>query len=302
MVRKRVLISGVVALAVVLVMSGCGIPQEDYDAVEAERDSAKAQVTSLQSDLNRAESNLDTAEADLAAMQADYDTVQDDLDAAESRVSSLQSEASSVKSQLSTAKSDLATAQARIAELEAELAPPEEEEPPAEEEEEPPAEEEEEPPAEEEEEPPAEEDGLATYTNEEYGFSIKYPEDWIADVAEGTTIWAHKHAVGVPSSSISVTPTDHENYQANYTEIVAPLLEGLGAYDVVITSETAGQLTDGTATIELVIDWGYYGYELTSFAIAVKMADDSWLAFWVNGCDALGGPYDEAAFKAIVYF
>ena len=37
---------------VILLVTGCGIPQEDYDSVVAERDDAQAQVTSLQSELS----------------------------------------------------------------------------------------------------------------------------------------------------------------------------------------------------------------------------------------------------------
>jgi outer membrane murein-binding lipoprotein Lpp len=67
--KKVIGISLVVAM-VFLFLSGCGVPQEEYDAVVAERDAAQSQVASLESDLAATESDLATAESDLAAAQA----------------------------------------------------------------------------------------------------------------------------------------------------------------------------------------------------------------------------------------
>lgn len=53
-------------LIVLLLLSSCGIPQADYDAVVAERDAAQAQGSSLQSDLNKAQSELAEAKAQVA--------------------------------------------------------------------------------------------------------------------------------------------------------------------------------------------------------------------------------------------
>jgi outer membrane murein-binding lipoprotein Lpp len=68
-VKKVIGISLVVAM-VFLFLSGCGVPQEEHDAVVAERDAAQSQVASLESDLAATESDLATAESDLAAAQA----------------------------------------------------------------------------------------------------------------------------------------------------------------------------------------------------------------------------------------
>ncbi|HEY87664.1 MAG TPA: hypothetical protein G4O06_06560 [Dehalococcoidia bacterium] len=141
MLKKWFLVGAMLLLSAALVVGCGGIPQEDYDAVVAERDASKAQATSLQSDLTAAESDLTTAQSDLTAAESDLNT-------AEGKVSSLQSQVSSLNS-------DLATAEARIAELEAAEEPPPPPPPPPEEEEE----EEEEPPP-----PPAEPgecDGIA---------------------------------------------------------------------------------------------------------------------------------------------
>jgi hypothetical protein len=142
----------------------------------------------------------------------------------------------------------------------------------------------------------------ATYTNEEYGFSISYPDDWIdAGSAGGTTLWAYKSAAGVPSASISRTPTDDENYTEDYKEMLVAGLESLGGFDIEIVSEGTGELSDGTATVEYKTNWVYFGYDLETLSVVFKMEDGAWFAFSVTGCEALGGPYDEALYKAIIY-
>jgi hypothetical protein len=52
MKRKLVLVLSLLAVAVLLI-TACGIPQEDHDAVVAERDTAKTELASLQADLNQ---------------------------------------------------------------------------------------------------------------------------------------------------------------------------------------------------------------------------------------------------------
>ena len=48
---KNILVIGMVLVMVGLLLSACGIPQEDHDAVVAERDAAQTKGTSLQSEL-----------------------------------------------------------------------------------------------------------------------------------------------------------------------------------------------------------------------------------------------------------
>ena len=58
-----------VLLLVVPLLSACGIAQEEYDEVVAERDAAKAQVSSLQSDLNKDKSDLAATESALVTAE-----------------------------------------------------------------------------------------------------------------------------------------------------------------------------------------------------------------------------------------
>lgn len=85
------------AVMVLLLLSSCGIPQEEHDTVLAERDTAQAEVASLQSglaevqsDLATAESDLADAESDLATAQNQVSSLQSDLTAAQSKVSDLE--------------------------------------------------------------------------------------------------------------------------------------------------------------------------------------------------------------------
>jgi len=79
MIRRRFLIS-MMLLAFLLVV-GCGIPQEEHEAVVAERNAAQAQAETLQDDLTKTKTGLanlqksyNTAKSELASLQKSYDT------------------------------------------------------------------------------------------------------------------------------------------------------------------------------------------------------------------------------------
>ena len=122
---KRCLTLGVALLACLLVV-GCGIPQEEYDAAVAEKEAAEAQVASLQSELSKAKNDLAAAQEELATAQSDLEAAQDEAAAGESKGSSAQSQISSLKGDLAAAEATIAEKEAKIAELEAELAAAEE--------------------------------------------------------------------------------------------------------------------------------------------------------------------------------
>ena len=95
--RPTLLIVMVLVLPTLLLAS-CGIPQEEYNAVVAERDAAYADLAKAQSDLAKAQSNL-------AKAQSELETAQSDLAAANSQVSSLQSEIGHAEEQIVAASS-----------------------------------------------------------------------------------------------------------------------------------------------------------------------------------------------------
>lgn len=106
---KRLPLVGLV-FAVSLVAVGCGVPQEEHDAVLSERDAAQAEVASLQSELAEVQSDLAKAQSDLAAAEGELAERESDLTA-------LQSQISSSQSQISPLQSDLSETEAQVAEL-----------------------------------------------------------------------------------------------------------------------------------------------------------------------------------------
>jgi len=114
-------IAGILLMVVMvlLLLSSCGVPQENYDAAVTERDAAQSQVASLQNDLSKAKSELSAVNANVASLQEDCDAVESDLTAAQSAKSAAESARSAAERELSSVQSDLAAAEAKITELEA---------------------------------------------------------------------------------------------------------------------------------------------------------------------------------------
>ena len=69
MIKRLFLTTGVLFL-VLPIMAGCGVPQEEFDSVLAERDAVQAQVVSLQSDLSTVQSQLQTMQGDYKEQEA----------------------------------------------------------------------------------------------------------------------------------------------------------------------------------------------------------------------------------------
>jgi len=77
---KSILVIGITLVMAAVLLSACGIPQEDYDAVVVERDAAQAEAASLQGD-------LDKAQAEVASLQGDLDKAQSQIETLEGEVS-----------------------------------------------------------------------------------------------------------------------------------------------------------------------------------------------------------------------
>ncbi|MFC2041677.1 hypothetical protein ACFLTY_05105, partial [Chloroflexota bacterium] len=116
-------IIGILSLVVMvlLLLSACGIPQEEHDAVLAERDATQAKVASLQSELSQVQSDLSKAKSDLTQAQDQIETLKSDvadaegqIDSLQSKVGSLQGQVSSAQGQLSSFKSDLSSSWASL--------------------------------------------------------------------------------------------------------------------------------------------------------------------------------------------
>jgi hypothetical protein len=64
MLKRGLIVSGILLLSLLLL--GCGVPQADYDAMEAERDAALAELQSAQSQLNSAQAEVSNLSSELA--------------------------------------------------------------------------------------------------------------------------------------------------------------------------------------------------------------------------------------------
>ena len=78
--RKRLMIS--VMLCAVFMLSACssGVKQEDYDALESERNALQSEQASLQSEQASLQSEYDQAESDLQGKKDDYDALKSEYD------------------------------------------------------------------------------------------------------------------------------------------------------------------------------------------------------------------------------
>ena len=107
---------------VVLLLSACGgVPQEDLDAVMAEREAAEAQVAPLQSDLDATNARIASIQSDLDATSTQMASVQSDLAATESRLAETESDVVAANTQIASLQSNLAATESRLAETESDL-------------------------------------------------------------------------------------------------------------------------------------------------------------------------------------
>lgn len=119
--KKRIIWLLVSSLMVLLVLSGCGVPQEDYDAVVATKDTAEAKATSLQGELDEAQSQIAVLENDKAAVESVLATTQDDLDKTKTALATSQSDLAETENILATAQSNLTETKNDLTEVESEI-------------------------------------------------------------------------------------------------------------------------------------------------------------------------------------
>ena len=295
---KRIILIGTALLLIVLPLAGCGVAQEDLDDAIAERDAAKAQVSSLQSKVSAAESALTTAESDLSAAESALAASESAKAAAESAKASADSAKATAVSAKAAAESDLAAAEAEIADLEAQVATLEAAAVEVVEEEVVEEEVVEEEVVEEEVVEEVAEVELTfeatTYTNEEYGFSVRYPAHWVAaeeiseeDAAAGLVFSAAASA-SVPS--FRVTVGDYEEGQT----LAGIIIDITGDADSTLEADYGEVTLPGGITAQAIwVAWIGMGYPLDSYIIGV-VKDGKWFIVNVFTCFLLI-PYDEAS-------
>lgn len=127
--------------------------------------------------------------------------------------------------------------------------------------------------------PPAPSAG-GTYTSDEHGFSISYPEGWMeASTRRPGEVIVLASAEGLPSVSVSISPVDEGTTLAEYG---AQLNEGLSQYwsDYELVSEGEITLADGTPAYEIVFSGTMEGDNLKcKYVIVIRGAQ----AFFIMG-------------------
>ena len=94
-----------------MLLVGCGIPQEEHDAVQsiewAQVASLQSKLSKAQSDLTKAQSQINSLEGDLTEAESQINTLESDLADVQSKFAQALDETSGLKSQLSSLESQL---------------------------------------------------------------------------------------------------------------------------------------------------------------------------------------------------
>ena len=105
-----------------------GVPQEEFDTVQADLTAAEAQIETLQSDLEAAQTEASDAATQLETLQSDLEAAQNDaseaaaqLEALQSDLETAQNEASDAVTNMETLQTDLETAQNAASDAETEV-------------------------------------------------------------------------------------------------------------------------------------------------------------------------------------
>jgi len=135
-----------------------------------------------------------------------------------------------------------------------------------------------------------------TYTNDEYGFSIQYPKDWVErpEILQSTIIAAFGVPGFIPVVALSVRDADAP-LTADWI-VAANTAEGNSGVKVSDLKETT--LADGTPAFQYTSSYfSADGYDLVSFATSTDK-DGKRIRATVSTIEAFS-PYDEAFFSEI---
>jgi chromosome segregation ATPase len=119
--KRKVLKLGVLLLVISLVVVGCGIPQETYDVVVAERDAAQSEVQVLQGELDKAENDLATVTGELATAESQIETVESNMTEAENQIETLESDIADAESQIESLRSSVSAARGQLSSFRSDL-------------------------------------------------------------------------------------------------------------------------------------------------------------------------------------
>ena len=133
----------------------------------------------------------------------------------------------------------------------------------------------------------------AEYVNTDYGFSVKYPKEWVQQSSEEpTTLFLAAAAKRVPAISISVQDS------ATFAEALTATL-ALAGSDIKIVTERSTTLADGTPATEAVVKWKTQNLGADTFALGLQK-DGKWIIVAVTTVSLLA-KYNEALFSEIAH-
>jgi len=115
--KKRLLFAATVVL-VSLLLTGCGVPRDRYDALLAERDQVLIEAASLQAEMESLRDDLSEAESRISALESQLSRTQDELSGAKSDLSRVENDLATAQGALTVAQSRTVEAESRVSALE----------------------------------------------------------------------------------------------------------------------------------------------------------------------------------------
>ena len=140
--------------------------------------------------------------------------------------------------------------------------------------------------------------GAAEYANADYGFSIKYPNDWIekpGKVAEiQTTIFWAEAKETVPILAFDVLDAEEG---VNFVDAATAMLAGGGSELIEFLSDSETTLTGGTPAFDGVVKFVAEGFPCKALCVGVAK-DNQWIFLTITTAYTFV-PYDEALYSEI---
>jgi hypothetical protein len=131
------------------------------------------------------------------------------------------------------------------------------------------------------------------YMNTEYGFSVKYPKEWLQQPSEEpTTVFYAASEKRVPALAISVMDG------ATFAQALTAALSLAGS-DINIVTEGVSTLEDGTPATEAMVKWKVQNFGAETFALGVQK-DGKWLMVYITTVPLLA-KYNEALFSEVAH-
>jgi len=126
--QKKTVIRIMMVGCAAMLLTGCGIPKEDYDKVVKQVADRDKEITALKDEIAKGKEDLASEqaksrrfEADVSVVKDEVKKVQGELSAEKTKAADAQQKVSALESELSTSKSEVARVQAALSESETAL-------------------------------------------------------------------------------------------------------------------------------------------------------------------------------------